>query len=65
MKLIESIAGESLWNMITRAKELAEEEYGIVEAIFNDVKLRISEDSCEHDIAEIYRLKRKCGEYIK
>ena len=35
MKLIEAKAGESLWNMIARAKELAEERYGIVEIIFN------------------------------
>lgn len=66
MKQVEIDKGMSLWSAVAKAKEAAYEEgYGIVQIIFNNVKLLISEDSQDGDIAEIYRLKRKCGEYEK
>lgn len=66
MKKLEIDKGMSLWNAVAYAKERANIYTGTgeVEIVFNDIKLVVSCNSSEQDIAEIYRLKRKCGEYI-
>lgn len=65
MKRIEVDKGVSIYNAIATAKDVASQEYGVVEIVFNGILLTIDEDSVDHNIAEIYRLKCKCGEYIK
>lgn len=65
MNTIIAEAGDSIYSAVCKAIIQAQEIYGVVTLIFNDVSLTISEDSCEYDILEIYRLKRKCSEYVK
>lgn len=61
----EAAAGMSLWVAIEEAQKFARyKKRRVVYLKFNGVLLRINEDSLDEDIAEIYRLKRKCKEFI-
>lgn len=64
MYKFEVEVGMSIYTAIQKAIYKAN-IVGEVEFIFNDVKLRVYPNSCEYDVAEIYRLKRKCGEFLK
>lgn len=64
MSTFQPDKGDSLWAAVVKAKIFAKDQNGPVEMIFNGIKLVVDQDSLDHDIAEIYRLKRKCGEHI-
>lgn len=67
MKTISAEAGMHIGQAIEYAKFEASQS-GLpyaVKLVFNGVNLTVLHNSQLADIAEIYRLKRKCGEYEK
>lgn len=57
-------SGMSLHQAVNNTRKIAK-DVGVCKLVFNDILLYVGEDSCLADIAEIYRLKCKCGEYEK
>ena len=57
-------SGRSLHQAVNNTRKIAKDG-GVCKLIFNDVLLYVDKNSLTDDIAEIYRLKCKCGEYEK
>jgi hypothetical protein len=55
--IVEAEPGQSIWQAVKMAKESASQiSNGEVVLMFNDIALRVNEDSVDSDIVEIYRL---------
>lgn len=66
MKTINAEAGMNIGQAIEYAKFEAFKGLPYsVKLVFNDIGTTVLHNSQLADIAEIYRLKRKCGEYEK
>lgn len=64
MKTYRAEPGENIYDAAARIRDIVRYDgSGVAYLIFNDVSLRVDEDSYSGDICEIYRLKRKCGEF--
>lgn len=64
MRSYEPEKGMSLYQAVNNARKIAKDG-GVCKLVFNDVLLYVDKNSLIDDIAEIYRLKCKCGEYEK